>query len=106
MEINSPDPRKIVDDYDFVFTSGMLMPLTIDVSVGDTIVFGDSQVMVRLVAKPSMNDPDKLLSAEDIVIYTTHLASVQHREREMIKLTVDAQAEWVKAIKELSGTIQ
>ena len=102
MQIPSTPAVKLLDDYDFVFTSGMMMPVTINVAVGDRISFNAETVVVYLTPKPSSTDPDRMLSSEDITIFTKHLASVQHRVREVLDLTPEQQLEWKKTIAELT----
>lgn len=105
MYIPAKDTKKIVDDYDFIFTSGMLLPVVIDDTLGDTILFEAGMITIALVAKPSMNDSAVLLPSEEVFIYTSHLASIQHRQREVQLLTADQKAEWQKSFQELSSNV-
>lgn len=104
--VNTPENKKIVDDYDFIFDSGMVMPVTIDPDAGDSVSFNADGVVITLVAKPNPNDVSKILPAEDITMFSRHLACVQHRRREIIQLTPEQQLEWRKALQEMGGTIQ
>lgn len=106
MIVNTPDVRYFVDDYDFTFLNGMVMSTTINERAGDTITFLDSVVVVRLSAKPSMNDPKILLPSEDITIYKQHLATQQHRVREIVALNPEQQHAWTQTLKEVSKTVQ
>jgi hypothetical protein len=106
MRVEAPEVKKIVDDYDLVFSSGMMLPVTLDKSAGDTIEFDKDVITFRLTAKPSINDPDITLPAEDITVFTKHLVTVQHRTREVRELTPEQQFEWKKHLKEVGGTIQ
>ena len=106
MIVTTPDTKKIVEDYDILLTSGMLMPITINLDAGDTIVFSDQVIKIHLVSKPSMNDPTKMLSAQEITIFTAHVISIQHMTREVIGLTPAEQFEWNKTMHETSGTVQ
>jgi len=102
MIIKSPDPTpRKVDDYEFVFTSGYIMPVTIDNFLGDSIEFTDSGVTIHLVAKPSIADPAQTMPAEDVTIFLRHLCSVVHRVRELIPQTVEQKLEWKKTLQEL-----
>lgn len=105
MIVNVPEEKHLVDDYDFTFISGMMMPVTVNTEAGDSILFSDLVVKIELTSKPSINDSEKLLPAEAITIYTRHLAAYQHRVREVIALTPEQQHEWAKTMKEL-GHIQ
>ena len=106
MLISSPEIKKKVDDYDILFDSGMMLPITIDTSLGDVIMFNDRLITVTLTAKPSINDPAKMLPTEDITVFTSHIVSIQHRVREVIELTPEQKLDWQRAFKEISGTVQ
>lgn len=106
MIVSSPPVVKSVDEYDFVFSSGMVMPITISPTLGDTVTFSPDLILVNLTSKPSMNTPEKLLPAEDIKIYTSHLISIQHRVREVLELTPEEKYSWESTLQVLSGTIQ
>lgn len=105
MLINSPEVKRTVDDYDFCLTGGMVMPVTIDEAIGDTVSFTPDGVVIHLAIKPSYNDPTKTLPAEDITIFTKHLLFVQHRRREITQLTPEQQHEWLKTLQEAGGTV-
>lgn len=106
MLVNTPVEKHTVEDYDIVFSSGMMMPITVDITAGDTIAFNDNFCLVHLVPKPSKADPEKLLSAEDVTVFMKHVVSIQHRKREVAQLTTQEKAEWQKMFKEMSGTVQ
>ena len=106
MIVNTPESKYLVDDYDFYFVNGMMMPFAINERVGDTIQFFAEAVVIHLAAKPSMNDPKITLPAEDITIFKTHLATQHHRIREVVALAPEQQHEWAKTMKELTKTIQ
>lgn len=106
MRVETPLVKKWVDDYDVVFQSGMMMPITVDLAQGDYIQIGDKLIEVSLKAKPSPTDPDQILPAEDITIYVSHVVSIQHRVREVVELTPEQKFEWKKTLQELGGTIQ
>ena len=101
----SPEVTKVLDDYDFLFSSGVMMPVTIDSVAGDTITYYQDVIRVDLSAKPSQNDPSKILPAEDVTIYTKHLLSIQHKQRVVTQLSHDEQYEWQKTFNEM-GTVQ
>lgn len=103
MDIIVPEVKRVVDDYDFLFTSGFMMPVTIDREAGDKVDFNKDGITIYLSAKPAQSDPRRLLPAEDITIFSQHLLSVQHRRREVTMLTPDEKREWHKTFNELSG---
>lgn len=101
MFISTPDPPvRHLTDYDFIFTNGAAMPVTLDLALGDHITFAPDQITIHLAPKPGM-DPTKLLPAEELTIYTAHLISHQKRERQAQKLTREQQFEWNKAVETL-----
>lgn len=108
MRVESPEPRKLVTDYDIVFDSGMMMPITIDPSQGDSIDFGDLVIVANLAAKPSLNDPTKTLGAEVHTYYLSKVACVTKREREVVELGPEAKEEWHKTFQSMvtSPTVQ
>lgn len=106
IEIYSPEVKKIVNDYDIVSKSGMVLPVTIDLVAGDTIVFNDLTILIHLSAKPSKTNPLATLPAEDITIFISQVFSVQRREREVIKQTPAQKDEWNDLIVECGGTVQ
>lgn len=106
MIVNAPEVKRLVHDYDFTFLSGMALPLTMDTEAGDTIDFLPATIQIHLAAKPSMNDPSKTLPAEDITVYTQHLATKQHRVREVVALDPEQQYAWAKTLKDITKTIQ
>lgn len=106
MIVNAPEVKRLVDEYDFMFVSGMMMPVTVDVEAGDRAVFSDDRILIRLTAKPSLNDPEKKFPAENITIFTKHLLSLQHREREIVDLTPEQKFEWKDTILKATKTVQ
>lgn len=106
MTVNTPEIKHVVDDYDFIFHSGMVLPVTINEKAGDAIEFHDSRIVIKIAASPSMNDHDVILPARDIVVYKTHLASYEHRTREVAELAPEQKHAWAQTLKELSKTVQ
>lgn len=103
MIITTPLEKRTVDDYDVLFESGMVMPITVEPDAGDQIQFGDNIIRVHLAAKPSRNNPEKSLPAEDITLFVRHILSIQHRVREVVEQTPEERNEWQKAFDQLSG---
>jgi hypothetical protein len=105
MIVNSPEIKHVVDDYEVVLTTGMVFPLTIDRAAGDTIQLEDTRIVVKLAAKPSLNDPAKVLPEEDVTVFMSHVVAIQHRLREVVELTPEQKHQWTKVVQELSGTV-
>jgi hypothetical protein len=102
MLIQHPESTYIALEYDFIFVSGMVLPLTLIPTKGDTINFVDDMIVIRITAKPSMNDPTRFLPSEDITIFKRHLLSMNKREYERPDLTPEQAVEWQKTVQELS----
>lgn len=96
MILNSPEVKRIVDDYDIVFESGMMLNVTLDFSLGDEIHFTDSQILITMASKPSKSDPTKLTTAEDNTVFLRHVASIVHRKREVLELNPEQKHELAK----------
>lgn len=106
MQLVTPKATKILEDYDFLLTSGVMMPVTIDKDAGDVINFAPESITITLTSKPSMNDPTQTLPAEDITLYRLHVISYQHRVREVVQLTPEQQFEWNRTFQEMGGNVQ
>lgn len=106
MEIHNPINKKFVDEYDFVFSSGMIMPMTIDKSLGDTIDFVEEGVVVKLTPKPSISDPDIMLPGEDVTLFSKHLLAIQHRRREVLDLSPEEKTEQRNFFKNINESIK
>jgi hypothetical protein len=104
VRVECPSPIKTVIDYEFVYDQGMSFSMTLDTEAGDTIEFTPLTIEIKLVAKPSLNDPTKTLPAEDISIYLSKVASIRKVSRQMILLTDEEKLNWQRDFK--SMTIQ
>lgn len=105
MIVNTPEVVHVVDDYDFMFLNGMLMPVTVNTAAGDTIHIGESEITINLSSKPSLTDPTHTLPAETITIYVKQLVTRQHRIRPVVAVSPEQQHEWLKTLKEVGGTV-
>lgn len=104
MLIQTPLQTRIVHDYDIIFNSGMTMPLTIDLDLGDTIDFTEQSILIFLSAKPSPNDPAKQLPSEATTVFLKHVIAIQHREREVVELSPGQKEEWHKVWQDLTSS--
>lgn len=103
MLITTPDVKKTLDDYDFVFESGMMMPLTLDFTAGDSIKYNDLTVVITKSAKPHPTNSAQIIPGEDITLFVSHILSVQHRQREVTELTPAEQEAWKKTWEDLTA---
>jgi hypothetical protein len=107
MQISAPLSKRYVNEYDIVFQSGQMMPLTLDLAAGDTFENDGTKLIINLVAKPGITDPTQTYPAEDIVVFLSHVVSIQHRVREITDLTPDQKLEWDETIRKMGGgTVQ
>lgn len=111
MKLESPAQTHEVDDYDFVFSSGQVMPITIDRAAGDEVDFTNTPlaIQIKLSPKPSIANPDVLLAAEEVTIFQTHLIAIQKRHRVVTSLSPEQRAQWKDAMAQFgvqAGKIQ
>lgn len=112
MYITESDPKvKLVDDLDFTFSNGLVMPVTIDKSAGDTVEWDThaDAIVIHLSAKPAQ-DGESSLPAEDITIFKKNILLIQHRVREVTELTSAQKRQlaeqWNKTLQEMPKTLQ
>ena len=105
MIVNTPEEKKVVDDYDFVFSSGLVIPITIDLAAGDQIQFNESIIKIYVASQPSMNDEKKMLPSRDITLFTKHLAAAEHRIREVVALDPEQKHQWLETLKAASKAV-
>ena len=104
MRVEHPEVKHTLDEYEIVFESGMVVPVTVNLDLGDTYEEGPDVILVSLVAKPSLTDPTKTLPAEDIRIFKSKVASINHRTREVVEATPEVKEDFRKLIVELTGS--
>ena len=103
MEIQVPEVTKILNDYDIIFSSGMVLPITVDLALGDSVTVTENIMSFHITSKPSSNDPSVMLPAEETTIFLRHVISIQHRRREVVELTKEQRSEWHKTWQELTA---
>lgn len=102
MIIDTTAPMKLVKDFDVAILSGMIMPITIDESMGDTFEELSDRIKVYLAPRPTL-DASETLPAEHIEIYKTHIVSINHRTRKVTPLTPEQEFLWKQTLQEGSG---
>lgn len=105
MEIISPEIKRTVFDYEFVLSSGIAFPITIDPEKGDSIEYLKGMVHIHLTRKPHPSDPTKTSPEEDHTIFLRHVASSTKRERTVTELTQEQREAWKKVFQEPSRSI-
>lgn len=109
MYITSPDPlKKLIEEFDFTFQNGMTLPISLDKTAGDEVDLDTypHAILIKLAEKPSLVDSTKMLPAEKITIFTTHLLTIQQRTKEVEDITQEQKDIWKKTIQEISKTVQ
>lgn len=79
----SPSEKHIVHDYEFFMANGQRHPFTIDETLGDTLTFTSSSVIIHISEKPSRNNPDFKIPGEDFEINRTNINMQAHRTRQV-----------------------
>lgn len=102
MRIESTEIKKTVYDYDFGFASGQLLSFTIDPSEGDTIDLGNEVIRAFFPAKPNPINPEVKTPERRVTIYVSQLSAVETRQRELVALTPEQEAEWRRTLASLS----
>ncbi len=98
---SNSDP-KLVDDYDFVFLSGMPLPITIDKSIGDSIDFEPDKVIVHIAERVNPTDSTARLPKETLTIYLKNVALVQHRERSVYPQSPEQREEYKELLRKVN----
>lgn len=104
MKLDEPVLTKAVVDYDFLFTHGVKLPLTLDLNAGDSVTDEGERFVVHLVAKPSKFDPEEILPAETAYVYKANLLTYVIRERQQRIPTPEEQFDMKQAVQRLAKT--
>lgn len=104
MEVKSKDTTRELHELEYTFTSGAVLPLMVDMEAGDTVEDKPDVIYIKLVAKPSISNPEELLAAETITIFKSSLAAIQSRVRTLRLPTIEEKEEIKRLIHaELKG---
>jgi hypothetical protein len=95
---------RTVKEFDFIFSSGMVMPVSIDEEAGDSIHDDKDTIIVIITAKPSLSTPDASIPSERVVVYKAHLLAVQSRERTVSEPTPEDKFELASLYSKLAGS--
>lgn len=106
MQINPGGPTtRTVDYYDFAFTSGTVLPLTVCEADGDTILISPSTITISLTARKNSMNPDVSYDAETFTLFTSQVSWMRHTKKEVAVLTPEQEFEWKKTVQELGGKV-
>lgn len=106
MELNEVVNTKQVLEYEFTFTSGMALPVTIDESLGDTVLELADRYEIHMAAKPSPMDSEVMFDEEDVTVYKRVLASVLVRKRTVQLATLDQKLAFKQFIHDAAKGVQ
>lgn len=106
MEIKEPVKTKTFIDYDFVYTSGYKMPVSIDEAAGDKITNFTDRYEISLVERPSAYKADETLPEEHVTIFKSALAAVTRVQRTMVLPTTEEKLAFQKFIHEQVTGVQ
>ncbi len=106
MDIIIPEaPTHFVDDYSITSDTGLVIPVTIDTSLGDSITDNGTYLDIRIAPKPDPFDPTRMTPEEEMKVNNSHVLSVSRFKREIKAPTKVEQEEWQKTLQELGGTV-
>ena len=81
MEIIQPVAEKEVIDYDFMFTSGAKLVVTLDFAAGDKFQETPDRFILDITSKPSPADPEDKTDEETLEVFKTGLAALNKCKR-------------------------
>ena len=106
MEITNitPEPH-MVEDWDFVSTSGFLLPLTVDPALGEycKINRDTSIAVVHQVSKESAIDPESKIQPEETTIMLYNILFIRKRLRSTQEATVEQKEEWKQILRKMAS---
>ena len=108
MRIDHPGPAPYkVEDYDFTFSSGVIMSFSVVPDCGDKVDFGTSTMAVtfHFAEKPLPSDSESRFPAEDITILMQHVMTISHRSRTVTPPTLEEQDLFKQALHQISKTV-
>lgn len=103
MIIQSNPDERVLDEYDFIFINGNVLPITLDMNGGDSIVFSPTEVLITIKAKPSPTDPKGEIGDNTITICRQHLMFWEYRQRKQMSITPEQRIELQNTIKRLAS---
>lgn len=93
-------------DYDFSFSNGMRLPITVDLELGDTVEDKDGKLVICLTSKPSSVNPDVMMPAETITIFLDKVSAIVFRQRKQLVTSPDEALGMKRLIHEMAKGIQ
>ncbi len=76
MEIETPKKERNVSDYDFMFSSGSKLTVTLDFEAGDKLEEQTDRYVLDITPKPTATDPDEFTDEEQLLVFKAGLAAI------------------------------
>ena|SRR3990167_3545863 len=99
-----------VEDFDFNFSNGSAISITMDEKAGDLYLFDPTKTVAWFSSaeKPSMVDPEEMYPAEEVFIPLANVLCVRRRKRQIEQASIEEKEEWIRALRSLnsSGSIK
>ena len=105
MQQAEPKLEKDVTDYDFLFSNGNKLPITLDLELGDTVQELKDRYVVFLAAKPRVSNPELTMPAETATVFKSGLLATIVRERKQRLPTPEEQFEMKLTMNKLIGKL-
>ena len=106
MEIVEQIKEHSVTDYDFVFSSGSKLAITVDHDAGDTAIKHPDRFEFHIAGKPSQYDPEDSVDEQDMTVYIKQLAFVAVCNRKQRMPTEEEKLESQRFIHQLAKSVQ
>ena len=109
MHIQAPLPEPYeVEDYEFHFLNGAVVPFTIARKLGDVIDFDASPAAAKLSFAPKHHliDPDATTPSEEITVFMQHVTLIARRTRMVTPVTHEEKDLFKQQMQHISKTLQ
>lgn len=106
MIIQPETTSREVYDYDFSFSGGQFLGLTIDPHFGDYIDLDNPNfIKVYMGQRPSVNPSGDPVPSEEVTLLTHNMCFMAKRTRMTMSKTPEQEAEWQKTLMEMSKSV-
>ena len=101
MSVESKTASRVVLDYEFVLSSGVSVPISVDPKAGDEIHWGETEIRIVLTAKPGIVSDSTVLPQEVVTLNRNYIAITYERERLIKDVTAAEKIELKKTMLKL-----
>lgn len=106
MEIKETVKEHLVVDYDFMFTSGNKLTMTIDVDLGDSAEERADRYVFNTVPRVGLSEDDEPIEAETLEVFKAGLAAVSTCKRKQRQATDEEVFDLRKTVHALAKSVQ